>query len=107
MLHTLNKRPGHDIIEAEKKMELPLLSICMLGKFPCFCCHLLTSLKNIFSKCSLRNNIRVSKSLDPDLDQQNIDPDQSPNHARVQNIFSEGPKFDFFLVDDGRVSGSK
>ena len=42
----------------------------MLGNFSCFCC-VLTFLK----KKSFKSTIRVSNSLDPDLDRQNVGPD--------------------------------
>ena len=42
------------------------VTLCMLGNFSCFCCHLLTIIKiNFFQKNSLRNTIRVSNGLEP------------------------------------------
>ena len=44
---------------------LVFLHFCMLGYFPCFCCHLLTFFKsNFFKKNLLGTFIRVSNSLD-------------------------------------------
>ena len=44
-------------------------TICMLGNFSCFSCHLLTFFKiNFFKKILSRTTIRVSNSLDPDED---------------------------------------
>ena len=53
--------------------DLVILTLCMLGKFSCFCCSLLTS-KNSFS-----NSIRVSNGMDQDQDQHSVGPDLSPN----------------------------
>ena len=51
------------------------LTLCMLGNFSCFCCHLPT-----FFKCNfLKNTIRVSNSLNPDQDQHFVSPDLGPN----------------------------
>ena len=35
------------------------IALCMLGNFPCLCCHLLTFFKINFSKSYFRNTIRV------------------------------------------------
>ena len=51
----------------------------MLGNFSCFCCRLLDFSTFILSKISFRNTIRVSNSLDPDQDWQNVSPDLGPN----------------------------
>ena len=42
----------------------------MLGKYSCFCCHLLTVFKIIFSRDFFRNTnrLRVTNSIDPDQD---------------------------------------
>ena len=39
-------------------------TLCMVGNFSCYCCHLLTIFKINFSKNPFRNTIRVSNSLD-------------------------------------------
>ena len=56
------------------------LTLCMLGNFSCFffvvCRNFSTSL---FSKYSLRNNIRVSNSLDPYCARCFVGPDLGPN----------------------------
>ena len=44
--------------------NLYFLTICMLGNFSCFCCHLLTFFFN--SRNSFRNTIRVLNGLDKD-----------------------------------------
>ena len=51
-------------------------SPCMLGNFPCFCCHLFT----FFRKKSLyRNILRVSNRLNPDQDRRYVSPDLDSN----------------------------
>ena len=45
-----------------------LLILCMLGNFPCFCCHMHTFFKmNFFIKKSFWNTDSVSNDLDPDM----------------------------------------
>ena len=56
-----------------------MLTLCMLGKFSCFCCLLTFFSKLTFSKTSFRNTIRVSNSSDPDQDRHSVGPDLGPN----------------------------
>ena len=58
-----------------------LLSLCMLGNFSCFTCHLRLFFKiNFFSKLSREHNtVRVSNSLDPEQDRHSVGPDLGPN----------------------------
>ena len=58
----------------------------MLGKFSCFCCRLLTFFKINFFKKKIRNTIRVSNSLDPDQDLQNVGPDLGPNCLQMLSV---------------------
>ena len=55
------------------------LTLCMQGNFSCFCLLLIFLQKLTFSKNSFTNAIRVSNSLDPDQDRQNVGPDLGPN----------------------------
>ena len=52
-------------------------SICMLGNFACYFCHLLTFFQINFKK--IMNSIRVSNCLDQDKDRHSVRPDLSPN----------------------------
>ena len=56
------------------------LTLCMLGNFSWFFCHLLTFSKITFSKNSFRNTIRESNSFDPDQDWRFVGPDPVGNH---------------------------
>ena len=49
------------------------------GFFRNFCCLLTFFSKLTFSKISFRSIIRVSNSLDPDQDRQNVRPDRNLN----------------------------
>ena len=72
-------------------------TICILGNFSCFVvdCWLFSKLT------SFRNNIRVSNSLDPDQDWQNVvlDLDSNSLHVRIQKVFSEGIQLFFFIYE--------
>ena len=48
-------------------VEFTILTICLLGIFSCFCCHLLTFFKIIFFQKIFQGTIIVSNGLDPDL----------------------------------------
>ena len=54
------------------------VSLCMQGKFSCFCCRLL-NLKKFYI---IGTTIRVSSGLDPDQDHQNIGPDLGSNYLQ-------------------------
>ena len=89
------------------------LTVCMQGKFSCFCCHLLTFFfKFSSSKNSFRNTIRVSNSLNPGcelvpnclqrlsadnkslLSRKEINAEKAENHGR--NIIGIYQKKSFF-----------
>ena len=57
----------------------PVLTLCMLGNFSCFCCHLLILSKLTYCRNSFRNTIRGSNDLDPDLDLHSVGPALGPN----------------------------
>ena len=63
------------------------LTLCMLGNFPFFCCHLLIFFKITFSKDSFMGSIRVSNGLDPDQDRCSVVPDLGPN--RLQRLSAD------------------
>ena len=52
--------------------EQGTLTLCMLGKFSCFCCHLLTLFQRILSGA-------LSNGLDPDQDRHSVGPDLGLN----------------------------
>ena len=56
------------------------MTLCMLGKFSCFCCCLLSFLKITFSKNYFRKIIRVSNCLEPDQDRHCVGPDLILNY---------------------------
>ena len=56
-----------------------LITLCMLGIFSCFCRLQMFFNIPFFSKYSVKNNIRVSNSLDPDLARRSVGPDLGPN----------------------------
>ena len=60
-----------------------LLSLCILGIFPCFCSRLLTIFKIDLLKNSFSNAIRVSNGLDPVQDRRFVGPDLDPNYLQV------------------------
>ena len=52
----------------------------MLGKFSCFCCHLLTFFKiNFFEKKNLSEILSVINGSNPDQDQRHAGPYLGPN----------------------------
>ena len=59
------------------------LTLCMLGSFSCFCCHLLTFSKINFCKNFFKNTIRVSNNLDSDQDRHNVSPDLDSNCLQI------------------------
>ena len=50
-------------------------ALCMLGKFSCFPCRLLT----FFSKLTFSKNVYDTNSSGPDQDRFSVDPDLGPN----------------------------
>ena len=66
-----------------------LLTLCMLGNFSCFCCHLLTFFKSqLFKK--ILSDIRLSNSLDTDQERKKIGPDLCPNC--LQRLLADGKR---------------
>ena len=72
-----------------------MLTLCMLGKFPCFCCLLtvvdcLFLQKLTFSKNSFRNTIRVPNGLNPDQGRHYVGPDLGPNCLQMLSADDKG-----------------
>ena len=56
------------------------LALCVLSNFSCFCCRLLTFLKNqLFQKNYFRSTFSVSNGLDQDQDRHSVSLDLGPN----------------------------
>ena len=71
----------HSLVAALKreKTNVKPLTLCMLGNFSYFCCHLLIFSKLTFSKKSFRNPFREPNGLDPDQDRHSVISDLGPN----------------------------
>ena len=55
------------------------LTLCMLDKFSCFCCHLLTFFKIIFFKIFFQERYQWFEQFGSNQDRHSVSPDLDPN----------------------------
>ena len=71
---------AQDLDPCQYYLRLGVLTLCVLGKFSCFCYRLLTFFSKLtFSKKSFRNAIRLFNGLGLDQDRHFVGPDLGPN----------------------------